>query len=313
MSTTESSAPSASRTSTASTITIVTAVVGGAVLFGAAVSSTLNTFGVFSPRPDLSAVVPFDEDGVFDDGGWDDRGGSSADNATSGAELRSPVSGITGLEVEASAASFTLEFDDVDEAVLTVDHRGSGRGGEWTMRAEDEELVVERASGPRTDGCLFGCGERGGGERVTLTLPQSLGEGDLLNGDLTINSGELQVAGDFAELSLDVNAGSLGFIGSARDLSASVRTGEASIEAKDVREAEFDLEVGDLRAVLSGTAPALVDLEASTGSADLKLPEGEYRVDAEGELGATDNRLSTNDQSKNVVSVRASLAEVTLR
>ena len=320
---TSNNGPSAPRSTAATTITVVAAVVGGVVLFGAAVSSTLNAFGAFAPR----VGIPFDEqlslsrdivDDLTDDLSGNGAAGGSAErrDGTSGTgpaeELRAPVSGITDLEIEAAASSFTLEFGDVDEAVLVVE-RSADRTGEWTMRNDDGELVVERAQGSRTAGCVFGCGERGGREDVTLTLPQSLGETGELNGDLRVVGGELKASGAFAQLDLEVGAGSLVFTGAATELDLGVQAGGAEVEVADVRTAKVEVEAGEAVVRLTGSAPKLVEVEATTGSADLRLPAVEYRVDARGELGEIDNRLASNEQAKHVVKVRSSLAEVTLR
>ncbi|QAB16544.1 hypothetical protein Leucomu_00075 [Leucobacter muris] len=325
---TSNNGPSAPRSSAATTITIVAAVVGGVVLFGAAVSSTLNVLGAFAPRAGLPFADQLDlsreiMDDIADDlpgydsggvagGGSSERRGDGTGGSGAAEELRAPVTGITGLEIEASASSFTLEFGDVDEAVLVVE-RDTDRTGKWTMRQDDDELVVERAQGSRTGGCLFGCADRGGREIVTLTLPTSLGEGGRLSGDLRVAAGELLAVGEFADLDLEVSAGNLVFTGAATELDLGVQAGRAEVEAADVRDAQIEVEAGEAVVRLTGSAPALVDLQADAGSADVRLPEGEYRLDVRGELGKIDNRLSASEQSKNVVKVRSSLAEVILR
>lgn len=287
---------SAARSGTAQTIAIVTAVVGGVVLVGAGASSA---FGALMPDP-LTTVLGGEEltENVL---GLESGGGENAALQTAA------VDGITAIEVDAEAASFTVKFADVEEAELDVQYAAVGaRGGDWVLRSDEEELVVER-----TGGSWIGVGR--GGDRVTLTLPNSLSESGRLTGDLSLSGGELRAEGVFSQLDVDVDAGFLKFDGDAGLLDLSLSAGRADMRVGDARSASIDTDAGQANVQLTGRTPSRVEISAEVGKVNMKLPEAEYRVEARTELGAFDNQLTVDDASPYLVRVDAELADVSLR
>ena len=301
--------PAPRRTSTASTVAIVTAVAGGVALAAVGISSATHALLPWSGLPLVFAGPGGFDDDAFagGDDGRDGRDGRAV--AGPGEEATASVDRIVGLEIDAAAADFTLAFGDVDEAVLAVERGDGRRDARWTIGVDDDrELVVERAGN-----CGFGCGGPGPADRVTLTLPERLSERGALRGDLALSGGELRASGAFAQLDLEVAAGRLVFDGEAAELDVDLQAGEVELDVAEVRRAGFEVEVGTLRATLTGAAPAEVGVEASTGRVDLRLPDAAYRVDARSELGRIDDRLRGDDASDHRVTVRSELAEVTLR
>ncbi|MFT4232780.1 MAG: hypothetical protein QM606_08425 [Leucobacter sp.] len=297
-------APLAGRQRGAATaIVVTTAVAGGIALSAVGVSTAVDAFA-----PDSSDIYVWEAgsgiSGSFDSDGFDDY-----------AELyESDLDGLRGLDIDATAAEFTIRFDDVDEAMLTVE--STPLAADWTMYRDDEDLVIEHPDASitgTTEGCLFGCSANAGLGDVTLTLPQRFADTGGLSADISVAAGELHGEGVFDELDLSVSAGSLSFTGSARTLDLSVKVGEARVELADTAEADVEVETGDAAVTLTGDAPRMVEASAEMGSLRMTLPDEEYRTDLSGALGDIDNRLAENEKSDRLVRVLAKAAEVTLR
>ncbi|PRI12342.1 DUF4097 family beta strand repeat-containing protein [Leucobacter massiliensis] len=287
--------PAAAPRSAATTaIVTATAVAGGIALLAVGVSTTVQHFAPAVVSEDMIGVglVPAQSEyGFFES-----------------------VDGVRGLEISAAVSSFRIEAGDQEDAELTVE--GSDFADQWSMYRDGDELVVEApelGAGAVTGGCLFGCSPNSGAGEVTLTLPRELLESGRLEADISLAGGELRGEGSFRELGIDVDAGSLEFTGSARTLDLGLSVGEARVELADVDEAEIDVQTGDATLKLTGTAPRSVELNAEMGAVSLQLPEGGYRVDQAGTLGAIDNQLTEDPKSSQVVRVRGTAAEITLR
>lgn len=219
---------------------------------------------------------------------------------TSSQTLTVATTGVTEVDVDASAALFELRFDDVDEAELEV----TAARGAWRMERDGDELKVSAPDG------FFGIGWISQQPRVLLTLPRTL-EG--VNASLTLSAGELRATGTFGDLDTHLSAGSLIVSGEARTIDTSMSAGSSDIRLSGVREAEFELSAGDLTAELTGSAPRSIDIGVSAGSADVTVPRGNYDVRSNVEAGGVDNRLSAGTGPRIPVKVRASAGDVTLR
>ncbi|UOQ57048.1 hypothetical protein MUN78_15515 [Leucobacter allii] len=290
--------PGAAAPSTAARATLIaTAVVGGVALLTIGAQTAA---GAFAPGPG----VVLEE---FTDGATVSSGG-----AADGTEQHEflDASDVAELELDISAAEFTIAFAETDEAELRV---AGPRAGSWNWETEEGTLSVEAPDTGFAAACLIDCASNDHLDRVTLTLPQRLAESGKLSVEADVAAGTLRGAGDFDRLGLEITGGEVEMSGSARALELDVQAGESRLELADVATAEIDLSAGEARTRLTGTAPDAVRLDASMGSAELQLPEAEYRVDVRGELGEVDNRLASADDSAHEVVVRARAAEVLLR
>lgn len=261
--------------STSRTVTLITSIVGGVVLVGAA-TTTIAVQAFAAPQ-----------------------GGTSPGTQTA------DVADVTSVDVDSSASAFTLAFGDVEEAELEVVGQSRAR---WSIETTGDRLVVE--SNQRFwDFCIGWCAA--GNERVTLTLPDDMNDGTL-DSNVRVAAGSANAEGDFRSLDLSVGAGSLTFDGSARILSAEVGAGRADLTVDDVHEATFGISAGRTDAQLTGTAPRAVDLEVSAGRLALELPDEVYAVRSEVSAGSLDNRLQTSNAAPRIISADVSAGSAEL-
>lgn len=301
--------PDAAKTVTATaTIVAVTAAVGGLVLLGVGASAA---YAVLAPDR-FSMVESLVDGGDFDETlGADGSGATTMSDADGQVTQTVDVSEVTSLDLDIEAAAFNLQFADVAEAQLEV---SGPRADAWVLGVEGTELTVETPDRGLVSGCFVNCGSGAfGGATATLTLPQWMDDEQSLNVEASLQGGTLTAVGTYRGFDVDVEAGELRLDGSARSLSLDLEAGKANVVLADVAALDLGVEAGSAKLELTGKLPDRVDIEASTGSAVLRLPAGDYRVDEQSELGKIDNRLTVDQESKHVVSVRAEAAQVTLR
>ncbi len=236
--------------------------------------------------------------------------GSRGGTSESGVQSVS-ARGITELDLEVGAASFTLAYGPVTEAELTVTGAQADR---VELRRERGALVV---SSPDQIGgsCWFGfCPpeRRLGSSTITLTLPQKY-RTQLLDADITLAAGAVSADGTFGQLDVEVGAGKAEVTGAARELDVSVGVGEFVGDLQGVRTADFEVSMGGATARLRGTAPDEVSVQASMGSVDLTLPDAEYRVTSAVELGDLRNELRTSSTSPHRITAELTAGDLVLR
>lgn len=214
------------------------------------------------------------------------------------------VAGVRELDVDADTTALRVLFSDVEEATLTVT---SGTGVDsWTFERDANELTV--AAPDRQWGSIW---PLGGELSAILTLPRSL-QGDALDASLSLDAGELSIDGRFGELEVEMGAGGLNIDGSAQSVSVQLDFGNADIRLADTRSAQFEVSAGALSAVLTGTAPDVVGIDVSAGSAEVTLPDGTYDVRSDASAGEIENGLSTAAGAASVVNVAVSAGSVIL-
>ncbi|MEW2462103.1 DUF4097 family beta strand repeat-containing protein [Microbacterium sp. K41] len=264
------------RSSGATAILVITAVVGGLALLGAGGTAAAAAAGsvMSSSRPDSVQTVGVD--------------------------------GIDGVDLDADASSVRVEFGDVDDAELAVTN---GRGQAWTFEREGDELVVKSPRG--VFGWWFG-NWFGDEEVAVLTLPESLRDAGL-DANLTLNAGSLDVTGDFGDLELDVNAGSLDVEGAAETLDVQMNAGRADIVLDSVTEADLGISAGDLTVELTSSAPARTSVDASAGSVDLTLPDVEYSLTQDVSAGSLDATVDQGSNARHTIDVSLAAGNVTIR
>lgn len=269
--------PTTHRSAAAKPILLTTAIVGGFALLVTGTSAAIAAVGAQT---------------------------SSSGTVSAGTTL--DTAGITGIEVDASAADFSIEFGDVSAA--TLEATGT-RSDQWTLRRDGDELVVESPRG--IFGSCFGwCPPSE--QTVVLTLPSSL-EDRTLDADVQLGAGALRVEGDFRDLDLELSAGRMTVTGSARSVDLEMGAGNFTGDLRDVNEANFNVSAGAADVRLTGTAPRESDLEVSAGSMDLTLPDVPYRVNSDVSAGNLDNQLRTDPSANNLIEAEVSAGKIVLR
>ena len=218
-------------------------------------------------------------------------------------ELQESVAGVTALDVEVSGAEMEVEFADVAEAELRVE---GGSPGGWSLRRDGDELEVR---GPQNRFDWFRPDWLRGDQRATLVLPLEL-EG--LDGELTLDAGELTVEGDFDVLNVEVNAGSLEIEGEARMLEAELNAGRADIALSGVDEAGYTVSAGRIVSTLH-TAPSSVTIAVMAGALDLSLPDEGYDLRQQLSAGSLDNGLTQRSSSDRRIVAEVEAGSVNLR
>jgi hypothetical protein len=218
------------------------------------------------------------------------------------------VSGVSDLDVDVAAGSLRVEFADVNAAELEVTSTwGADR---WTLSTDDDELVVASPDGWFGDGWPFGGWIWGGTGDAVLRLPQSFEGADA---DLSLAAGEIVVDGSFGELGLDVGAGRATIGGSADSVDAQISAGAAELDLEDVDEADLSVSAGSMTAELTGAQPRQVELEVSSGSARVTVPEGDYDVASDVSAGDFDNRIGSVPGADSTIRVQVSAGQAVLR
>lgn len=218
------------------------------------------------------------------------------------ATLTENVSGLSSIEVRASAAEVEVVFADVPEAELTV--TGARGVDDWSVSRDGDRLVIA------ADDNWWGQWRWANGTtQATLVLPESL-EG--IDATLDLDAGSLRAEGEFGDLALSLGAGSLNVGGSAESLELGVDAGSAHIELADVSLAQIELSAGRVTGGLTGTAPSSIDIDVSAGSADLELPDETYAITARTDAGSFRHDLDESSSATHRIDVRVSAGSVDL-
>ncbi len=268
--------PPAGRSSGATAVMVVTAVVGGLALLGAGGTAAAAAVGTIATS-------------------------NRADSVQSVG-----VAGLESIDLSADASSMRVEFGDVDEATLAITN---GRGTPWRFERDGDELVVRSPQG------VFGWwigGWFGEEEIAVLTLPESLRDAGL-DADLNLNAGSLDVAGDFGILDVSVNAGALDIQGAAKELDVQMSAGRADILLDGIAQADLGVSAGDLTVELTGTPPALTSIDVSAGTLDLTVPDVEYAISQEISAGTLNAEVDEASSSRRTIDVSLSAGTATIR
>ena len=266
------------RTSGATAIMVVTAVIGGIALLGSGGAAAAAATGTL-----LAST--------------DDRGDS-----VQGVD----VAGIDSVDLDVDAGDMRIEFGDVDEAQLSV---ANGRGADWTFEVDGDTLQVH--SPDFRFGWWFGSWF-GDDESAVLTLPESLRD-SALDADLTLDAGSLEVDGDFGALDVTVNAGALDVQGAAESLSIDMSAGRADVLLDGVTDADLGVSAGNLTVELTGTAPTRTSVDVSAGSVDLTVPDVAYTIERDISAGSLDAKVDQSAGARRTIEVSLSAGSVTVR
>ncbi|MGN7948898.1 DUF4097 family beta strand repeat-containing protein [Microbacterium sp. 22215] len=266
------------RSSGATAVMILTAVVGGMALIGSGATAAVAATG------SLVAASTEGTDSV----------------------LSEDASGIQRIDLDVDAGNMRIEFGDVDDAELAVTN---SRGPAWTLEREGDSLVVRS---PEFEfGWWFGSWF-GDDQSAVLTLPESLRDG-ALDADLTLDAGSLDVVGDFGALDITVNAGAVDLEGAATGLSIDMSAGRADAVLDGVDTADLSVSAGDLNVELTGRAPSQTTIDVSAGSLDLTVPDESYTITQDVSAGSLDAKVDQASGARRTIDVSLSAGSVTIR
>lgn len=207
---------------------------------------------------------------------------------------------LTDLTVDVAGGSLTIEYGDVADATLDA---GGSRRGEWLFERTGDTL---RVSSPR--GTFTGWDRSPG---ATLTLPWSL-QNAPFNARVDVTGGTLDLDADMRSVTVNLAGGAVDLSGSAETLEVTVAGGAATAEMENVDTASFEVAGGELTAEMSGATPSRTAVTVTAGSADVTLPDDEYRVVNQEGIGSVDSSLRTSSSATAVVDVEAALGQVSL-
>ncbi|GAA1315044.1 hypothetical protein ACFSWE_14285 [Leucobacter albus] len=263
---------------------LVTAVVGGIVLFGLGATAAFTM--AFASQP--------------------------ATGVAASASLGAPIdaSGVTSLNLNAGVAELDVAFADVSGATLKTSGANADR---WEFSRSGDTLQV-RAPKTNSGWCVFGLcpSSRGQHMGATLTLPSELVE-SALDADIRVGVGSVRAAGVFGALKVKVDVGEAVISGAAKQLDLDIGVGTFTGGFADTESVQARVALGDLELALTGEPPADVNLEVSTGAIELVVPPAEYDVAISRSLGDVENALQTAAGAPHKISAKAELGDISLR
>lgn len=268
------SAPPPAPRGSASALSIVAIVLGAVLIVGTVVGSALAAVRLASVRTETVSV---------------------------------DASGMTGLSVDISSATLAIEYDDIEEATLTVTSGGGASG--WRLERDDDEVSVATDRGWWRGGWWS---PFDGPDEAVLALPMRFSD-TALDATLSLGAGAITADGMFGELSVKVSAGSVTVAGSADSLDADVSAGRLSVDLDEVRTAQVELSAGSIEGRLTGSSLDDLTARVSAGRLDLRIPRGHYNLTSDVSAGSFDHSLRTDTSSPHRVSVTVSAGSVTLR
>ena len=218
------------------------------------------------------------------------------------------ATGITAVDLNASAADVEVRYGDVTEAELSVVALDGSGTREWVLRRDGDDLEVSQKGGWGWIGWFTLNDEA---ERVELVLPRAL-EGTI-DFSSDISAGSTVVAGDYRAVELDLSAGSVQFTGGSTAMDVQVSAGEARVQTEGPDIVSIDVSAGKAIVSVAGTAPRTVDLGVSAGAIEITLPDDAYAVSQDVSAGSADIGVRTDPSSTYRLDVDVSAGDVTVR
>lgn len=213
------------------------------------------------------------------------------------------AAGVTGLDVDISAAELRVVYADIDAVQLEV----TGNAGNWRLEREEDGVTVRTERGGWFD--FIGMRDM---DRAVLTLPEAFAN-RAIDASLSLSAGSITTDGTFGDLDIDLSAGAITVTGSARELDVEVSAGRTVLDLADVRSGSIQVSAGDVEGRLTGSAPSEFGIEVSAGRVDLGLPDTTYTVSSDISAGNLDNALQTSTSASSRITVSISAGNVALR
>ena len=230
-------------------------------------------------------------------------------NRTDASDTVSVSESFDSIEIISSAADVTVEYDDVDDAVVEFEQGDSLRSVRFEHEVRSGVLEIEiRDRGWFPWDWSFG----GEGSELTVTLPESLASTPVgLSVDST--AGNIVVEGEFGDVDVATTAGNLELTGGATALTLESTAGNVEV-------LDYELE-GDLRSESTagnGTfdltaVPSSVRISSTAGNIDFTVPTGSYRVETDVAAGAVSSQLSSDADASSVFSFETTAGNIDLR
>jgi hypothetical protein len=263
--------PTGPRTSSR-VVSILVAVVGGAIVLGTLATVALSTIALAGSRQDATTVQ---------------------------------VAGVDALDIDVSGGSLIVAYADVRDARLTVD-RGMG-SSPWTFENRDGTLTIASPDRLTSFGWPFG-----GNGTARLTLPASLRASAVDARVQVDGGSVRLTGGRFDDLQATTDAGSLRISGAARTVTGQSNAGDSQLVLRDVESASIDVSAGRTVATLKGTAPHSIDATVSAGLLQLGVPAGAYDVTSNVSAGAFHNALGSTPGAANTIRAEVSAGALEL-
>jgi hypothetical protein len=193
---------------------------------------------------------------------------------------------LTGVTIESSTAQVTVEAGAVDAPVLEF---VEGDRDVRLERSESDGRLTVRVAEDRWGPSAWWSGSFDQG-RIRLVVPADLEAVDL---DIRTDAGRIDVAGDFGTVDLRTSAGAVTAEGSASELSAGSDVGSVRVEGMDVRGAvDLFSNVGEV-VFATGVAPESVTARSDVGAVTLRLPDADFDLDLDADLGSVTSELDS--------------------
>lgn len=171
-------------------------------------------------------------------------------------------------------ASSTADPGATDQDTVLLWERYTSRSGPWDLRVEGTTLLL-RPTGPSV-------------EEAELVLPERLRSAPLT---LRVPSGRFESDGLFGAVDVEADSGQVTLRGGAESLRAEVRSGSFEFRGEAPGGAELEVRSGLLDVELEGPRPERLDVRVRSGSADLTVPPGAYRVETTVGSGSIDSEV----------------------
>lgn len=213
------------------------------------------------------------------------------------------------VEISSSATDVTVEYGDVDDAVLEFEQGDSMRAIRFDHEVRSGVLEITiRDRGWFPWDWSFG----GDASELTVTLPEALKPTPV---ELSVESvaGNISLDGEFADVDIATTAGDLDLTGGATALTLETTAG--NIEVVD-----FDLG-GELRSESTagnsvfdlGSVPSSVRITSTAGNIEFVVPTGSYRVETDVTAGTVTSALSSDVDASRVFRFETTAGNIELR
>jgi len=213
------------------------------------------------------------------------------------------------IEISSSASDVTVEYADVDDAVIEFDQGDTVREIRFEHGVRSGVLEIELSDRTWIP-WIWGFG--GEGSELTVTLPEAL-ESTPVEISVDSTAGNITVDGAFADIDVETTAGNLELAGSATALTLETTAGNVDV-------VDFELE-GDLSSQSTAgnttfeftTVPSSVRVSSTAGNIEFIAPDGSYRIETDVTAGTVDSELSSDAASDRIFRFETTAGNIDLR
>lgn len=231
----------------------------------------------------------------------------------SDAEATDSVSeGFTKIEIANDSGNVTIRSGDgAADGPATVKQTFSYR-----MGSQPDSAFAVDGDTLRLDDCGFWCSVD-----YEVTVPRGVevggkaSSGDVtLDGvtsvDLDVSSGNTAISRASGPVQVDASSGDVRVVDVAQDVKVSASSGSVIGERLGGK-VDVDANSGDIRLAMAERAD--VRANADSGSIDLTVPRGQYKVDGQTDSGTRDVQVETSDSADTSLTVETSSGDALVR